>query len=123
VIVYHFMLGPGWEEGCPSCSFLADHFDGAALHLAHRDDPARVFRWVRVRGATVNQRLLGSFEPSSSGEFVSVKAGKSEGVCVPQAAVNSTVTKYNALAAPPMTLATPAGQIPDLVHFGTPSSS
>jgi len=37
LIVYHFMLGPGWEEGCPSCSFLADHFDGAALHLAHRD--------------------------------------------------------------------------------------
>ena len=31
LIVYHFMLGPGWEEGCPSCSFLADHFDGAAI--------------------------------------------------------------------------------------------
>ncbi len=37
LIVYHFMLGPGWEEGCPSCSFLADHFDGAAIHLAQRD--------------------------------------------------------------------------------------
>jgi predicted dithiol-disulfide oxidoreductase (DUF899 family) len=37
LIVYHFMLGPGWGEGCPSCSYLADHFDGAALHLAHRD--------------------------------------------------------------------------------------
>jgi predicted dithiol-disulfide oxidoreductase (DUF899 family) len=37
LIVYHFMLGPEWEEGCPSCSLLADHFDGAALHLAHRD--------------------------------------------------------------------------------------
>ena len=30
LLVYHFMLGPGWEEGCPSCSYLADHFDGAA---------------------------------------------------------------------------------------------
>ena len=37
LIVYHFMLGPGWEEGCPSCSYLADHFDGAMYHLPHRD--------------------------------------------------------------------------------------
>jgi predicted dithiol-disulfide oxidoreductase (DUF899 family) len=37
LIVYHFMFGPGWKEGCPSCSFLADTFDGAALHLAQRD--------------------------------------------------------------------------------------
>ncbi len=37
LIVYHFMLGPDWEEGCRSCSFLADHFDGAGIHLAHRD--------------------------------------------------------------------------------------
>lgn len=37
LIVYHFMLGPGWEEGCKSCSYLADHFDGANIHLPHRD--------------------------------------------------------------------------------------
>jgi predicted dithiol-disulfide oxidoreductase (DUF899 family) len=37
LVVYHFMLGPGWEEGCPSCSYLADHFDGANIHLAQRD--------------------------------------------------------------------------------------
>ncbi len=37
LIVYHFMFGPGWKEGCPSCSYLADHFDGAAIHLANRD--------------------------------------------------------------------------------------
>ena len=35
--MYHFMLGPGWEEGCKSCSFLGDHFDGSVIHLAHRD--------------------------------------------------------------------------------------
>ena len=28
LIVYHFMLGPDWGEGCQSCSYLADHFDG-----------------------------------------------------------------------------------------------
>jgi predicted dithiol-disulfide oxidoreductase (DUF899 family) len=37
LIVYHFMLGPDWEEGCKSCSYLADHFDGANIHLPHRD--------------------------------------------------------------------------------------
>lgn len=37
LMVYHFMFGPGWEQGCPSCSFLADHFDGAIVHLAQRD--------------------------------------------------------------------------------------
>jgi predicted dithiol-disulfide oxidoreductase (DUF899 family) len=37
LIVYHFMFGPGWKEGCPSCSFLADHFNPATVHLAQRD--------------------------------------------------------------------------------------
>lgn len=35
--IYHFMLGPGWEQGCPSCSFIADHMDGSTVHLAQRD--------------------------------------------------------------------------------------
>lgn len=37
LVIYHFMLGPGWKEGCPSCSLLADHLDGARVHLAARD--------------------------------------------------------------------------------------
>jgi predicted dithiol-disulfide oxidoreductase (DUF899 family) len=37
LMIYHFMLGPGWKEGCPSCSYLADHFDGMRVHLAARD--------------------------------------------------------------------------------------
>ncbi len=37
LIVYHFMFGPGWKEGCDGCSFLSDHFDGANLHLPHHD--------------------------------------------------------------------------------------
>ena len=37
LVVYHFMLGPGWEQGCPSCSFLADNFDGMRVHLEQRD--------------------------------------------------------------------------------------
>jgi predicted dithiol-disulfide oxidoreductase (DUF899 family) len=37
LIVYHFMFGPGWEEGCPTCSLAADCFDGNTVHLANRD--------------------------------------------------------------------------------------
>jgi predicted dithiol-disulfide oxidoreductase (DUF899 family) len=35
--VYHFMFGPDWPEGCPGCSFITDHIDGSAPHLAARD--------------------------------------------------------------------------------------
>jgi len=37
LVVYHFMFGPDWAEGCPSCSFWADNFDGIVVHLNHRD--------------------------------------------------------------------------------------
>src|SRR6476620_10988514 len=37
LVVYHFMFGPDWKEGCPSCSFVSDHLDGAVPHLAARD--------------------------------------------------------------------------------------
>jgi len=37
LLTYHFMFGPEWEEGCPSCSFISDHLDGTVAHLAQRD--------------------------------------------------------------------------------------
>ncbi|MGI9623381.1 MAG: DUF899 domain-containing protein [Acidimicrobiales bacterium] len=37
LLVYHFMLGPGWDEGCPSCSFWADNYNGTEIHLRARD--------------------------------------------------------------------------------------
>jgi predicted dithiol-disulfide oxidoreductase (DUF899 family) len=37
LIVNHFMLGPGWKEGCIGCSFGADHVEGALTHLNQRD--------------------------------------------------------------------------------------
>jgi len=37
LIVKHFMLGPGWKEGCVGCSFHSDHIDGALMHLSHHD--------------------------------------------------------------------------------------
>lgn len=73
LIVYHFMLGPDWEAGCPGCSFLADHIDGANLHLRHHDVSLVVvsraplpeilayrkrmgwqFRWVSSNGSDFN---------------------------------------------------------------------
>ena len=37
LLVYHFMFGPSWEEGCPSCSFWADNYNDIIVHLNHRD--------------------------------------------------------------------------------------
>jgi predicted dithiol-disulfide oxidoreductase (DUF899 family) len=85
LIVYHFMLGPNWGEGCPSCSYLADHFDGAALHLAHRDVTLTVvsraplaeieaykkrmgwrFPWVSSHGNDFNYDFHVSFRPEQA---------------------------------------------------------
>jgi len=80
LIVYHFMFGPGWEEGCPSCSYLADHFRGSLAHLANRDVTLAVvsraplaqiegfkkrmgwqFRWVSSYGNDFNRDYHVSF--------------------------------------------------------------
>ena len=37
LLVYHFMFAPEWTQGCKSCSLVADHYDPAIVHLAHRD--------------------------------------------------------------------------------------
>jgi predicted dithiol-disulfide oxidoreductase (DUF899 family) len=82
LMIYHFMLGPGWVQGCPSCSFLADHFDGAVIHLAQRDVSLVVvsraplaeieaykkrmgwkFKWVSSFGNDFNRDFHVSFAP------------------------------------------------------------
>src|SRR3984957_9578655 len=89
LVVYHFMLGPGWEAGCPSCSYLADHFDGSTIHLANRDTTLVVvsraplaeieafkkrmgwkFQWVSAFGSDFNHDYQVSFTPEekSSGK-------------------------------------------------------
>ena len=49
---YHFMYGPDWTEGCPSCSFWADSVDGTLVHLEHRDT-----RYVHVSDAPLDELL------------------------------------------------------------------
>src|SRR6202165_750683 len=37
LVIQHFMFGPDWEEGCQSCSFWADNYNGIVVHLTQRD--------------------------------------------------------------------------------------
>ena len=82
LIIYHFMFGPDWKEGCPSCSFNMDHTDGALVHLAQRDvsfaavsraplakiEPFKKrmgwkFNWVSSYGTDFNYDYHASFTP------------------------------------------------------------
>ncbi len=82
LIVYHFMFGPDWKEGCPSCSFNMDHTDSALVHLAQRDvsfvaisrapiSKIEVFKkrmgwrfnWVSSHGTDFNYDYHASFTP------------------------------------------------------------
>src|SRR6266566_4466717 len=37
LLIYHFMFGPDYQAGCPSCSAIADGFNGSVVHLANHD--------------------------------------------------------------------------------------
>jgi predicted dithiol-disulfide oxidoreductase (DUF899 family) len=72
LLVYHFMFGPDWKAGCPSCSMIADGFNGFATHLANHD----VMLWAVSRAPLAKlqaykQRMGWSFPWASShgGEF------------------------------------------------------
>lgn len=82
LVIYHFMLGPDWEQGCKSCSFWADNFNGIDVHLAHRDVTllavssaplAKIvayrqrmgwsFKWVSSAGSEFNRDYHVTFTP------------------------------------------------------------
>jgi predicted dithiol-disulfide oxidoreductase (DUF899 family) len=82
LIIYNFMFGPGWKEGCVGCSFHADHMDGARVHLEHHDVSFVVvsraplaeieafkkrmgwgFKWVSSFGSDFNYDFHVSFTP------------------------------------------------------------
>lgn len=82
LLLQHFMFAPGWEQGCPSCSFMADHTDGANVHLAQRDLTLAAvsraplaeierfrqrmgwqFKWVSSHGSDFNYDFGVSFTP------------------------------------------------------------
>jgi predicted dithiol-disulfide oxidoreductase (DUF899 family) len=59
LIVQHFMFGPGWKEGCPSCSYMADHAGGALVHLAHRDVTFAAVSRASIAEIEVFKRRMG----------------------------------------------------------------
>ncbi len=86
LIVYHFMYGADWSEGCPSCSFWADNFDGIDVHLRARDTALVAvskapldrllayrtrmgwrFRWVSAGDGGFNEDFHVSFPPGDAG--------------------------------------------------------
>jgi len=91
LVVQHFMLAPGWESGCKSCSFMADHIAGALPHVEQRDVTLVVvsrapleqierfrlrmgwdFNWVSSFGSDFNYDFGVSFTPqqqSSAGQY------------------------------------------------------
>ena len=84
LMVQHFMLAPGWEQGCKSCSFMADHLVGALVHLEQRDLAVTLvsraplaeieafrrrmgwqFKWASSHGSDFNLDFHVSFPPES----------------------------------------------------------
>ena len=84
LMVQHFMLAPGWEQGCKSCSFMADHLVGARVHLEQRDLTVTLvsraplteierfrqrmgwdFRWASSHGSDFNLDFHVSFLPGT----------------------------------------------------------
>jgi predicted dithiol-disulfide oxidoreductase (DUF899 family) len=69
LIVYHFMFGPGWGEGCPHCSFWADHYDAMRPHLGARDVTfAVISRAPRSEIKPFQKRMGWTFKWLSSGD-------------------------------------------------------
>ena len=88
LVTYHFMFGPGWGDGCPHCSFWADHYDGAGYHIGARDTSLVVvsraplkeiqpfrkrmgwkFRWVSSNQNDFNFDFQVSFTPEQIRNF------------------------------------------------------
>lgn len=86
LLIYHFMFDPRWEQGCKSCSYVADHFEGSLVHLAARDTALAVisraplakiqafqqrmgwkFHWLSSSGNDFNHDYHVSFDGEDSG--------------------------------------------------------
>lgn len=117
LVVYHFMLGPDWQEGCKGCSFWADNFNGIDVHLAHRDitllavSSAPIekidaykrrmgwsFKWVSSAGSDFNHDYHVTFSPDElAGEvyynyqWIKVSASERPGISVFYKAPDGTI--------------------------------
>ena len=88
LVVYHYMYGPGWKEGCKSCSFWADQYDAINYHIGARDVALAVvsrapwqdfqefkkrmgwgFKWMSSFGNTFNTDYNVSFPGVAQGDY------------------------------------------------------
>ena len=95
LLIYHFMFGPDWAEGCPSCSFVSDHLDRALPHLAARDVSLVMvsraplpkietfkkrmgwkFPWVSSKGNSFNHDFHVYFTPEEKADAVQTLAAR-----------------------------------------------
>jgi predicted dithiol-disulfide oxidoreductase (DUF899 family) len=98
LLIYHFMFTPEWKEGCAHCSFWADHYDAAVVHLNHRDTAFAVisrapmkliepfkrrmgwkFKWISSGETDFNYDFQASFTPEQTASrkvFYNYRAGK-----------------------------------------------
>lgn len=111
LIVYHFMFGPDWDEGCPSCSSIADTIDVARVHLEHHD-----VTWTAVSRAPLPKLLayrerMGWTFPwaSSHGNAFNVDFHVSS-------TVEHPLDEYNFRAIPPADRSAP-GEAPGMSAF------
>jgi predicted dithiol-disulfide oxidoreductase (DUF899 family) len=99
LIVYHFMFEPSWDEGCPSCSHLADNFTGAVVHLAARDTAFAVISSAPIARIEAFKKRMGwnfqwfsSFETDFNYDFhvtIDEAAGSTEYNYQPAAALKT----------------------------------
>lgn len=93
LIVQHFMLGPDWEAGCPSCSFWADGYDGMIPHIEQRD-----ISFVTVSRGSLNE--INTYKARMGWHFDWVSSADSDfnfdfGVSATDAQLNGGVMTYN----------------------------
>lgn len=88
LVIYHYMYGPGWQEGCKHCSFWADQYDAINKHIGARDVGLAVvsrapwqdfqafknrmgwrFRWLSSSNTTFNEDFHVSFPNQSRGTY------------------------------------------------------
>ncbi len=112
---YHFMFGPDWDEGCPGCSYLMDHMDGAVAHLRARD-----VSFVLVSRAPVEKLM--AFQKRMGWHFTWVSSVGSDfnrdfGVYFTKQEVDSGKNAYNFATIPPHGEENPG---PELLLQGPP---
>jgi predicted dithiol-disulfide oxidoreductase (DUF899 family) len=59
LLIYHFMFGPGWKEGCAHCSFWADHFDSVSHHIGQRDTTFAVVSRAALKKLQAFRKRMG----------------------------------------------------------------